>query len=105
MSHADFASIFGRHEFLVRRLHSLTGLIPIGGYLVFHLATNGAIIDGLDAYQHRADQIHRLGPTTILFAEWGLIFLPILFHGIVGTLIVFGAIAGVHYWLGYPAFG
>ncbi|MDD4270155.1 MAG: succinate dehydrogenase [Pirellulales bacterium] len=84
----DCASVFGRHEFLIRRLHSLTGLVPIGGYLAFHLATNAAILDGIPAYQHRADQIHRLGPTTILFLEWLLIFLPILFHGIVGMLIV-----------------
>ncbi|MBN2291270.1 MAG: succinate dehydrogenase cytochrome b558 subunit [Pirellulales bacterium] len=84
----DLASLFGRHEFVIRRLHSLTGLVPIGGYLIFHLATNAAIIDGPDAYQHRADQIHKLGETTILFLEWSLIFLPILFHGVVGVLIV-----------------
>ncbi len=82
------ASMFGRHEFLIRRLHSLLGLVPIGGYLIFHLATNGAIIDGLDAYQYRADQIHRLGETTIVFMEWTLIFLPILFHALVGMVIV-----------------
>lgn len=81
-------SPFGRYDFMIRRLHSLTGLIPIGGYLIFHLATNAAIIDGLPAYQHRADQIHLLGPTTILFLEWPLIFLPILFHGLIGLVIV-----------------
>jgi len=82
------ASPFGRHDFLIRRLHSLTGLVPIGAYLVFHLATNAAIIDGVEAYQHRADQIHRLGPTTIFVLEWSLIFLPILFHGVIGMVIV-----------------
>jgi len=85
---SDPASIFGRHEFAVRRLHSLTGLVPIGGYLCFHLATNAAVIDGPETYQRRADQIHMLGPTTILFLEWSLIFLPLLFHGLVGMLIV-----------------
>jgi succinate dehydrogenase / fumarate reductase cytochrome b subunit len=84
----DLASMFGRHEFLIRRLHSLLGLIPIGGYLVFHLATNAAILDGLAAYQHRADQIHVLGPTTILILEWSVIFLPILMHALVGLVIV-----------------
>lgn len=84
----DLAARFGRHEFLLRRLHSLTGLVPVGGYLVFHLATNASILDGLDAYQHRADQIHRLGPTTIFVLEWTLIFLPILFHGLIGLAIV-----------------
>jgi succinate dehydrogenase / fumarate reductase cytochrome b subunit len=84
----DFASLFGRHDFAIRRIHSLLGLMPIGGYLVFHLATNAAILDGLRAYQYRADQIHRLGATTIRILEWSLIFLPILFHGLVGLLIV-----------------
>ena len=88
MQVSDCASVFGRHEFLIRRRHSLSGLIPIGGYLAFHLATNAAILDGVPAYQHRADQIHRLGPTTILVLEWSVIFLPILFHAAVGTLIV-----------------
>lgn len=88
MQRLDLASVFGRHEFLVRRLHSLLGLVPIGAYLVFHLATNAAIIDGLPAYQHRADQIHKLGATTILILEWSLIFLPILFHGLIGLVIV-----------------
>lgn len=81
-------SIFGEHEFLIRRLHSLTGLIPLGGYLAFHLATNAAIIDGIGAYQHRADQIHMLGPTTILALEWTLIFIPLIFHSLIGLLIV-----------------
>lgn len=88
MQSFDLASMFGRHEFLIRRLHSLVGLVPIGGYLVFHLATNGAILDGLEAYQHRADQIHKLGATTILLLEWTVIFLPILFHGLIGMVIV-----------------
>ena len=82
------ASLFGRHEFAIRRLHSLLGLMPIGGYLFFHLATNAAVWDGPATYQHRADQIHVVGPTTLLFLEWGLIFLPILFHGLVGLIIV-----------------
>jgi succinate dehydrogenase / fumarate reductase cytochrome b subunit len=82
------ASIFGRYEFVIRRVHSLTGLVPIGGYLCFHLATNAAIIDGPATYQRRADQIHLLGPTTLFFLEWGLIFLPILFHGLIGMIIV-----------------
>ena len=88
MSIGQLASVFGRHEFVVRRLHSLVGLLPLGGYLCFHLATNAAVWDGAQTYQYRADQIHVMGVTTLLFLEWGLIFLPILFHGVVGLLIV-----------------
>jgi len=81
-------SAFGRYDFLIRRLHSLTGLIPIGAYLAFHLATNAAILDGPEAFQYRVDQIASLGSTTIFLLEWPLIFLPILFHGLVGVVIV-----------------
>jgi succinate dehydrogenase / fumarate reductase cytochrome b subunit len=82
------ASIFGRHEFLIRRLHSLLGLIPIGGFLCFHLATNASILDGADTFQTRVDLIHRIGPLTLFVMEWTTIFLPILFHGLIGLIIV-----------------
>ncbi len=82
------ASMFGRHEFLVRRLHSLVGLVPVGGFLCIHLATNASILDGTETFQRRVDQIHSLGETTLLMLEWAFIFLPILFHGLVGLVIV-----------------
>ena len=89
MNGLNCAPSLGQHEFLLRRLHSLAGLIPIGGYLAFHLLTNFAIVDGVDVYQRRADQIHELGVTTVvLVLEWPIIFLPILFHAILGLLIV-----------------
>jgi succinate dehydrogenase / fumarate reductase cytochrome b subunit len=34
------------------------------------------------------DIIHRLGPSTLFVLEWGTIFLPILFHGLIGLIIV-----------------
>jgi succinate dehydrogenase / fumarate reductase cytochrome b subunit len=83
------APSLGRYEFVLRRLHSLTGLMPIGGYLAFHLLTNASIVDGVEVYQRRADQIHELGVTTVvLLLEWPIIFLPILFHGLLGLVIV-----------------
>ncbi len=86
---SDCAPSLGRYEFVLRRLHSLTGLMPIGGYLAFHLLTNASIVDGVEVYQRRADQIHALGVTTVvLLLEWPVVFLPILFHGILGLAIV-----------------
>ena len=86
---ADIASVFGRHEFLIRRLHSLTGLIPVGGFLVVHLLVNMGILDSThQTYQDRVNLIHSMGERTLEVTEWGLIFLPILFHGIIGTIIV-----------------
>jgi succinate dehydrogenase / fumarate reductase, cytochrome b subunit len=82
------ASIFGRHEFIIRRIHSILGLIPIGGFLCFHLATNASILDKPVTFETRVKIIHILGPSTLFVLEWGTIFLPILFHGLVGMVIV-----------------
>jgi succinate dehydrogenase / fumarate reductase, cytochrome b subunit len=79
---------FGRNEFIIRRLHSLLGIAPLGAYLIFHLATNASVTDGLETYQRRADQIHVLGETTVQLLGWMLILIPILLHGTIGLMIV-----------------
>ena len=84
----DIASVFGRYEFAIRRLHSLTGLVPVGAFLFVHFVTNVSILDGAATFQSRVDQIHSLGPVTLLAVEWSCIFLPILFHGLIGLIIV-----------------
>lgn len=81
------ASFLGRNEFLIRRLHSLTGLVPVGAYMVVHLATNASIWNGVETFQNAVFRIHSLGPLLPL-VEWAFIFLPLLFHGIVGLFIL-----------------
>lgn len=39
-------SLFERHHFLIRRLHSLTGIVPIGVFLINHLVTNSSLLWG-----------------------------------------------------------
>src|SRR3954462_11543901 len=76
------------HHFLLRRLHSLTGLV-FGGYLIVHLLVNATIAQfgARDVYQMQVDKIHSL---PILWAiEWAFIYLPILFHTVYGFYIVF----------------
>lgn len=80
-------SFLGRHEFLIRRLHSLSGLIPVGAYMVIHLVTNASVLDGTRSFQSRVDQIHSLGGA-LPFIEWTFIFLPILFHAVIGVAII-----------------
>lgn len=84
-------SFLVRHEFLIRRLHSLTGLVPVGAFLVFHLATNASVLDGPAAFQHNVYQIDSLG-SLLPVVEWVFIFLPILFHAVIGVVIVAGAL-------------
>jgi succinate dehydrogenase / fumarate reductase cytochrome b subunit len=42
---------------VIRRLHSLTGLVPIGAFLILHFITNAAILTA-ETIQLRVDQIH-----------------------------------------------
>jgi succinate dehydrogenase cytochrome b subunit len=79
-----------RHQFLIYRLFSLCGLIPIGAYLVVHLLTNASILNGTMTFQEQVDRIHSLG-VVLLPVEITFIFIPILFHAAVGWLIISGA--------------
>jgi succinate dehydrogenase / fumarate reductase cytochrome b subunit len=81
-------SFFERHEFMIRRLHSLSGLIPIGAFMVVHLLANASINNGTEAYQKIVYQIHSLGPA-VLVVEWLFIFLPIIFHALLGFVFIF----------------
>lgn len=38
--------LFQKHHFLIRRLHSLTGIVPIGVFLIAHLVTNSSLAWG-----------------------------------------------------------
>lgn len=80
-----------RHQFVIYRLFSLSGLIPVGAYLVVHLATNASIINGPMTFQQQVDRIHALG-VVLPFVEWTFIFIPIFFHAAVGWLIISGAL-------------
>jgi len=85
---ADVAALSDRYHFLVRRLHSLTGIIPVGAFLCIHLSINAAIMAGSNAFQFAVDQIHMLDRLGILKAvELLFILFPIAFHAVVGVLI------------------
>lgn len=94
-------SFFLRHEFLIRRLHSLSGLIPIGAYMCVHLATNASLLAGASRFQANVNMIHNLGPILPL-VEWLFIFLPILFHAVVGIGIAMSGRSNVR---DYPLTG
>jgi len=80
-------NFFSKNEFLIRRLHSLSGLVPVGAYMVVHLFTNASLLNGVPTFQKAVNTIHSLG-VVLPVVEWGFIFLPILFHGIFGIWII-----------------
>ena len=79
-------SFFLRHEFLIRRIHSLTGIVPLGLYMCVHLATNASLLNGAETFQRAVYLIHAPGALLPLI-EWGAIFTPLLFHAIIGIWI------------------
>ncbi|MFY9741293.1 MAG: succinate dehydrogenase [Candidatus Sulfotelmatobacter sp.] len=72
--------------FFLRRLHSLTGIIPVGAFLFEHiLISNATAISGPAAY---AKQVAFLGGLPLVFfLELFGIWLPIAFHGLYGFYI------------------
>jgi succinate dehydrogenase / fumarate reductase, cytochrome b subunit len=91
-------SLLVRHEFFLRRLHSLTGLVPVGAYMIVHLLVNSTLLTGVSVFQKNVYQIHSLEDALVI-VEWTFIFLPILFHGILGVVIVY---TGVPNLRSYP---
>jgi succinate dehydrogenase / fumarate reductase cytochrome b subunit len=65
--------------------------------MVVHLATNASVLESAARFQGSVYAIHSLG-SLLPVVEWVFIFLPILFHAIVGVVIVAGALPNAgHY--------
>jgi succinate dehydrogenase / fumarate reductase cytochrome b subunit len=91
---SDTPSFLERHQFLLYRLFSLAGLIPVGAFLVVHLLTNASVLAGAASFQSRVDLIHSLGPLLVP-VEVAFIFLPMLFHAVVGFVIIANGLPNV----------
>ena len=85
-----------RRYFVLRRLHSLTGVVPIGAFLLEHFYTNSLAIKGPEFFNEAVVALNNLPYLYVL--EIGLIGLPILFHAALGISISFeGSINGPRY--------
>lgn len=69
-------------HFLLLKIHSLTGLVPIGLFLVFHLAVNSLRTVGVLPYQISIDIINNL--PFLIWIEIFVLYIPILFHSVMG---------------------
>jgi succinate dehydrogenase / fumarate reductase cytochrome b subunit len=73
------------NSFLWRRLHSLSGIIPVGAFLLEHLISNAFGTNGPLAYQKQVTFL-----TSLPFAFWLEVFgiyIPIAFHAFYGFYI------------------
>ncbi|MBN2446231.1 MAG: succinate dehydrogenase [Phycisphaerae bacterium] len=78
-------SLLDRHHFLLRRLHSLTGIVPVGAFLINHMLTNYEAWEGAERFDGHVGLIHQL--PFLLLIEVGFIFLPLAFHAAYGIVI------------------
>jgi succinate dehydrogenase / fumarate reductase, cytochrome b subunit len=73
-------------SFFLRRLHSLTGIIPVGAFLFEHiLISNASAIGGPEAYARQVSFLSNL--PLVFFLELFGIWIPIAFHALYGFYI------------------
>lgn len=96
---SDRPGFLDKHYFLLRRLHSLTGIVPIGVFLIAHLTTNSSLAwgkfglraegkgltiaeGGVAYFQEEVAWINTQVPHLLLIeiSLWGAIF----FHSVLG---------------------
>lgn len=82
-------ALTARQYFTLRRLHSLTGVVPVGVFLLEHFFTNSQALRGPRAYNDSIEFLQSL-PYLYLIEIVG-IALPILFHAGLGIWIAWQA--------------
>lgn len=72
-------------NYFLRRMHSLSGIFPVGIFLVFHLFANSVSIFNPSNYNGIINFLRSL--PFVELVEWLAIFLPIIFHAAYGIVI------------------
>ena len=75
--------------FVLRKLHQLTGILPLGIFLLEHFYTNSKALTGPGDFNHAVQDLQSI--PYILFVEIGGIFIPLLYHAIYGLVITMEA--------------
>lgn len=71
--------------FLLRKLHQVTGIVPLGMFYFVHIYTNLTAMNGPKIFNDHVQDIHDI--PFLLFIEVFGIFLPLAYHSIYGVLI------------------
>ncbi|MDI6879534.1 MAG: succinate dehydrogenase cytochrome b558 subunit [Desulfitobacteriaceae bacterium] len=81
------SSVQSPYHFLIRRIHSLLGLLPIGVFLTFHLFLNLSAQGGAAQYDKVIGTMRNF--PGIFVIELIVIFMPIAVHAVYGTWVVY----------------
>ncbi|MBL8087022.1 MAG: hypothetical protein JNM85_02995 [Chthonomonas sp.] len=77
-----------RESYFWHKLHSLTGIVPVGFYLVQHLTLNSFALAGPDAYNSVIHFFEGMPKHVLLVLKYGLVWIPLIFHAVYGLFIV-----------------
>jgi len=80
-------SFMQKYNFLIRKIHSLTGIIPIGVFLTEHLITNSFALGGAEYYNERVEAFQQL--PFLVGIEIVFIAIPLAFHTLLGLYYVY----------------
>lgn len=73
------------HSFFWRKLHSFTGIFPVGAFLAEHFWSNSSALVSIEKYNETSRDLQTI-PWRI-FVEAAGIWLPILYHGGYGVYV------------------
>ena len=71
--------------FILRKLHQLTGIMPLGFFLLEHFYTNSKALSGAADFNTAVKDLQSI--PYILFVEIGGIFIPLIYHAVYGMVI------------------
>ena len=71
--------------FVLRKLHQLSGIMPLGIFLLEHFYTNSKALTGAADFNNAVKDLQSI--PYILFVEIGGIFIPLIYHAVYGLVI------------------
>ena len=75
--------------FVLRKLHQLSGIMPLGIFLLEHFYTNSKALNGATDFNNAVKDLQSI--PYILFVEIGGIFIPLIYHAVYGLVITMEA--------------
>jgi len=75
--------------FVLRKLHQLSGIFPLGIFLLEHFYTNSKALTGASDFNAAVVDLQSI--PYILFVEIGGIFIPLIYHAVYGMVITIEA--------------
>ena len=87
--------VIGKESFFWHKLHSLTGIIPVGYYLVQHLILNSFSIAGPKYFNGVIAFFDSMPKFIFYILELTVIWIPLFFHAIYGFFIVSGSMPNI----------